>query len=119
MTRLLTAEQVCQQFGIPSTRTLRTMRQKGLTAVRLGKAFLFDESDVTKFIEKQKTCQDPTEGRVSIGSQIDRPSTFSGTSVGRSAFGQLARQTAAKLKQPSRNSSGQVISISGRENPGK
>jgi hypothetical protein len=95
------------------------MREKGLAAVRLGKAFLYDEKDVVTFIEKQKTCQDQTEGRVSTGSLVERPSTFSGTTTGRSAFGQLARQTAAKLKQPSRGSSGQVISMPGRGNQGK
>lgn len=112
--RLLTAEQVCERFGIPSPRTVRTMRQKGLAAIRLGKAYLFDESDVQAFIEANKTCLDQTEVRVCTGSQIERPSTSSGMNRERSAFGQLARQTAAKLKRPSPGSSGQVIGLRDR-----
>lgn len=42
MTRLLTDRQLCEQYGIPSPRTVRTMRQQGLPSVRLGRAYLFD-----------------------------------------------------------------------------
>lgn len=112
--RLLTAEQVCNQFGVPSARTLRTMRQKGLKAVRLGKAYLFDEDDVQAFIEAQKTCPAEIRDLASIGSRIERPGTFSGTSEAKSAFVQLARQTAKRLKQPSPSSSAHVIKLQDR-----
>jgi excisionase family DNA binding protein len=55
MTRLLTAEQVCAEYGIPLPRTLRTMRQRGLPAMKLGKAYLFDSADVEAFIQAAKT----------------------------------------------------------------
>jgi hypothetical protein len=105
--RLLTAQQVCDLFGVPSERTLRTMRQQGLAAVRLGKAYLYDESDIASFIEAKK-CRAPTEARACTGSRIAKPSTSSGMSEGQSAFGQLARQTAAKLKRPLPGSSQQA-----------
>lgn len=69
MTRLMTAQQVADTFGLPSPATLRTMRQNGLPAVRLGKAFLFDHDDVIAFIERQKTCLDRTREHPLSGSR--------------------------------------------------
>jgi len=117
--RLMTAEQLCEHYGIPSPRTVRTMRQQGLAAVRLGKQYLFDPSDVEAFIKAKKTCPDRIEARDYTGSQIDKPSISSGMKQEKSAFGQLARQTAAKLKQRSSGSSAQVIAIAGRATPAK
>lgn len=57
--RLMTAQQVADHFGIPSYRTLRTMRANGLPAVRLGKAYLFDPADVAAFIEAAKKRREP------------------------------------------------------------
>jgi len=49
MTRLMTAQEVAENFGIPSVRTVRTMRADGLPAVRLGKGYLFERADVEAF----------------------------------------------------------------------
>jgi hypothetical protein len=106
MTRLLTAEQAVSEFNLPSTRTLRTMRARGLTAVRLGKAFLFDAADVEDFItaSKETVCPAPTAAPRSNGSQSANRSTSSGTKPAESECVLLARQTAEKLKRFSRNS---------------
>lgn len=58
--RLLTAQQVADEFGIPSARTVRTMRNRGLPFVKLGKACLFDADDVEVFIRAQRqVCEPP------------------------------------------------------------
>lgn len=113
--RLLTAEQVCEQFGVPSPRTVRTMRQQGLAAVRLGKSYLFDPQDVEAFIEAKKECHAQTPAPASNGSKSASATTSCGMNTAGAAFGQLARQTASKLKQPSPISSGSVTPIRGRE----
>src|SRR4051812_37802694 len=79
--RLLTAAQAAEQFGLPSPNMLRTMRQKGLRHVPLGKAILYDEADVAAFIEASKVslCQDQTPARASNGSRRGGASTSSGT----------------------------------------
>lgn len=108
MTRLMTAKQVAEEFGLPSDRTLRTMRANGLPAVRLGKAFLFDMADVAQFIQdaKETTCPDRTKDRASPESRGARASTSAGMSRGASDSNLLARQTADKLKRLSPSSSG-------------
>lgn len=55
--QLKTAKEIQELFGLPSPSTLRSMRAKGLPAVRLGKAYLFDCSDVEKFIAEQKVAR--------------------------------------------------------------
>ena len=110
MTRLLTAEQVCDRFGIPSERTLRTMRDQGLVAVRLGKAYLYDESDIVTFIEAKK-CRARTEDRASTGLRPAKPSISSGMKGALNASGQLAQQTAARLKRLSPGSSLQPTEV--------
>lgn len=64
MTRLLTDRQLCEQYGIPSPRTVRTMRQQGLPSVKLGRAYLFDAADVEAFIagKKETSCPGQTKG---------------------------------------------------------
>lgn len=52
--RLMTAEQIKQDFGLPSVRTVRTMRDRGLPSVKLGKAYLYDHADVVAFIRRAK-----------------------------------------------------------------
>lgn len=78
--RLLTAAQVADTFGIPSARTVRTMRADGLPAVRLGKCYLFDASDVQAFIESRKEtkCRAQTEVRISTTSAPGSAGTSNG-----------------------------------------
>lgn len=109
--RLLTAEQVCERFGIPSPRTVRTMRQKGLAAVRLGKAYLFDESDVQAFIEASKTCHAQTRDLSFAGLPPEERIISRGTRRAANASVQRVQQTSAKLKQLSKPSSAQVIAL--------
>lgn len=113
MTRLLTAEQVCEQFGIPSPRTVRTMRQQGLAGVRLGKAYLFDAADVQAFIEakKDRPCPDPTKAQNCDGSRPGNPTTSPGMRKAANDSVQRALATAAKLKKLSKRSSAQVIAL--------
>lgn len=109
--RLLTAEQLCETFGIPSPRTVRTMRQQGLAGVRLGKQYLFDPADVQAFIERKKECHAPTQARGSNGSKSASDGISSNTSVAQSGSIQRALQTAALLKRRSPPTSAQVIGL--------
>lgn len=106
--KLMTAEQVADEYGLPSTRTIRTMRNKGLPAVRIGKAFLFDQADVDAFIERQKEtiCHAQTEARLSSGTRSASATTSSGMSMAMNDHALLAQQTSRSLKQLSRGSSG-------------
>ena len=114
MTRLLTSNQVCDQFGIPTAGTLKTMRANGLTFVRLGKAYLYDEKDVSAFIESAKICHARTPAPDCTGKPTGDPSTSSGTNTASRGFVRQAQQTAALLKQRSPASSAQVIALPGR-----
>jgi len=96
--RLLTAEEVVQEFGLPSIRTLRTMRQKGLPGVRLGKAFMYRADDIEQHIEKVRTCPAPTVAPRSSGSRSARRSISSGTRADANVSVRLALQTAERLK---------------------
>ena len=60
---LRTDKQLVADFGLPSVRTVRTMRQKGLPAVRLGKAYLYDPQDVSAFIAQRKVSACPAPNR--------------------------------------------------------
>ncbi len=113
MTRLLTDQQLCDTFGIPSPRTVRTMRQQGLPAVRIGKAFLFDEADVEAFIaaKKETSCRAPTKGHPSNGLPTVESTTSSGSSMARAACVLQAQATSAKLKRRCQPTSGQVIAL--------
>ena len=111
MTRLLTAEQLVSDYGIPGIRSVRTMRQQGLAAVRIGKAYLFRAADVEAFIESRLECLAPTVDRACTGFPSEAPTTSCGMSAGPSASVQRARQTADKLKRRSPNSSAQVIDL--------
>ena len=104
---LLTEQQVVEQFGLPKTRTVRTMRQQGLPAVKLGKAYLYDPSDVQKFIAQRKVTQCPgrTEVPISNSSNSAGPSTFTGASTAQHASDQQALRTVEKLKKLSQRSS--------------
>lgn len=100
--RLLTAEQVAETFGIPSPRTVRTMRADGLPAVRLGKCYLYDPDDVRGFIQSRKEtkCRDRTGDHISPMSAIGAAGTFDGAKPGAPASSALALEIAAKLKTP-------------------
>lgn len=111
MTRLLTANQVCADFGIPTPSTLRTMRANGLPHVRLGKQYLYDPQDVAAFIESAKRCHDRTQAPDCTGRRPEDRSTSSGTSMASNGFERQAQQTAASLKRLSRTSSAQVIDL--------
>jgi len=105
--RLMTAEQIADDFGLPSARTVRTMRARGLPAVRLGKAFLYDHNDVVAFIEgaKEIQCPDPIAVRSSNSSRNVGATMSSGMSRDARESAQLARLTLAKLKSGSLASS--------------
>ena len=108
--RLLTAQQVADDFGLPSAGTLRSMRCQGLPAVKIGKAWLFDADDVSAFIQSRKVTQCPAPilapgSNPSLGVRL---STSSGLTAGGSGPAALARQTAERLKRGSRNSCGSV-----------
>ncbi|MES3042720.1 hypothetical protein [Sphingomonas faeni] len=106
--RLLTAEEVVQEFGLPSIRTLRTMRQKGLPGVRLGKAFMYRADDIEQHIEKVRTCPAPTVAPRSSGLRSARRSISSGTRADANVSVRLALQTAERLKKSSKTSSANV-----------
>lgn len=110
-TRLLTAEQVCEHFGIPSPRTVRTMRQHGLAGVRLGKAYLFDAADVQAFIESRKECHAQIRDTGCDGSQPGAPITSHGMKRAANDSALRAQATADRLKKLSKRSSGQVIAL--------
>ena len=57
--RLMTAAEAIAEFGIPSVRTLRTMRARGLPSVKLGKAHLFHSEDIAAFIQAAKIVTPP------------------------------------------------------------
>lgn len=114
--RLMTAQEAVATFGLPSTRTLRTMRQRGLPAIRLGKAYLFDAADLERHIEdaKVQTCPVETPDRASSGSTSARRSTSSGTKADANIASRLARQTADRLKALSKTSSASGAGQSGQ-----
>lgn len=101
--RLLTAEQVAETFGIPSARTVRTMRADGLPAVRLGKCYLFDKSDVEAFIQSRKEvkCRAPIEDRISITSKAGGAGISNGAKPDARGSSAQALAIAQKLKTPS------------------
>lgn len=105
--RLLTAVEAVERFGLPCERTLRTMRNKGLRAVRLGKAYLFDASDIEAFIEasKESPCPAPIEAHASDGLPVAKPITSSGMSAAFNGCDPHLQQTLARLKTLSRDSS--------------
>lgn len=110
MTRLMTAAQVAETFGLPNPRTLRTMRSQGLKYVPLGKAILYDEQDVAAFIESKKVqiCQDQTPAPGSSGSKSASPITSSGTSSAVKGSRRRAQETSERLKKLLKTSSGPV-----------
>ncbi len=122
MTRLMTAQQIADEFGLPSPRTVRTMRDRGLPAARLGKAFLYDHDDVVAFIQgaKETRCQDRIAAPTSNGSRRGAASISSGMSRDAHESARLALQMCAKPSKPSRSSSqsGNVSEFPGRANRG-
>lgn len=54
MGRLLTPQQLVDEFNLPSVRTIRTLRAQGLPTVKLGAARLTDYDDMVAFIERKK-----------------------------------------------------------------
>jgi len=117
--RLITADQAASEYNLPSARTLRTMRLKGLPAVRIGKAYLFDASDVERHIlnAKVSSCHAPIEGPRSSGSASGNASTSPGSNPASSVAVRLARQTADKLKKRLPTSCASVGGQSGQTAP--
>lgn len=107
MTQLLTAQQLVDDFGLPSVRTVRTLRNQGLPAVRLGQAYLFDRDDVVEFIKQRKVVQCPaeTEAPISNSSSSAGAIISSGQKAAAPDSAARARRIAEQLKKPSRNSS--------------
>lgn len=105
--RLMTAAQVTETFGLPSQSTLKTMRLRGLKHVPLGKAILYDEADVAAFIEASKVqlCPDQTAAPGSNGSRSEGPGTSSGTRSAAKSSSLPALQTAERLTRLSKRSS--------------
>jgi excisionase family DNA binding protein len=105
--KLLTAAQVAEQFGIPSARTVRTMRANGLPFVRLGKASLFDVDDVAAFIaaSKESLCPVRTPARASNGSSAGNRSISSGTPKGNNGSKRLDAAIDKLLRPRSQNTS--------------
>jgi hypothetical protein len=54
VTKLLAASALAEMFGLPSARTVRTMRMHGLRGVKLGRYWQFDPDDVSTHIAKMK-----------------------------------------------------------------
>ncbi len=107
MARLLTAQQVAEEFGLPGARTVRTLMSQGMPAYKISKAYLFKVEDVEAFIESRKVvqCQGPTEAPPSYGSPSAASSTSNGTNAGAVKFDRPAQATAKRLKSLSRPSS--------------
>jgi hypothetical protein len=84
MGRLMTAEEVVTEWNLPSTRTVRTMRAKGMPFVRLGKAYLYDAADVQHHIDRSKVVLCPAQIAAprSSGSTSGSASTSSGMREG-------------------------------------
>jgi hypothetical protein len=101
MMALRTDKQLVDEFNLPSTRTVRTMRQQGLPAVRLGKAYLYDPNDVQEFITKRKvsSCPGRTEDHTSNSSENEVVSTSTGARKAQPASDRRALRTVEKLKQ--------------------
>jgi hypothetical protein len=100
--RLLTAEEAVDRYGLPSVRSLRTMRQKGLPGVRIGKAYLYDAADVERHIDNAKvttSCQDQIEGLPSNGSKSAKPGMSSGTKLAANDHVRLAQASSEQLKR--------------------
>jgi hypothetical protein len=105
--QLMTAEQVAQDFGLPSPRTVRTMRDQGLPSVKLGKGYLYDRADVIAFIQgaKETKCQDRIAGPISNGSRRGAASISSGMSRDAHESARLALQMCGRQSKPSPSSS--------------
>ncbi|PZO91799.1 MAG: hypothetical protein DI623_01750 [Sphingomonas sanxanigenens] len=119
MARLMTAKQVAEEFGIPSERTVRTMRADGLPAVRFGKAYLFDPDDVRGFIASRKvtTCRARTEVPISTSSATVGAGISNGAKPGAPGSSARALEIAKRLKSPSPTSSVNASEPAGR--PGR
>jgi hypothetical protein len=103
----MTAEQVADEFGIPSSRTVRSMRADGLPAARIGKAYLYDPDDVVAFIQSRKEtkCRDRTGGHTSPMSGIGAAGISSGAKPAGPASTAQALLIAQRLKASSPTSS--------------
>lgn len=72
MGRLLTSEQLVQEFNLPSVRTVRTLRSQGLPTVKLGAARLTDYDDMVAFVEMKKEVVNSATPAMSL-SRVYRP----------------------------------------------
>src|SRR5690606_31247103 len=94
--QLLTAKQVAERYGLPSTHTVRTMMTRGLPYRRFGQPYLFVPEEVEEFIASKKEVmwRDETEVRTSSSSPSAGSTTSSGASTGSPAARARARTTA-------------------------
>ena len=58
--RLLTAEEIAEQLGVPKGWPLEQARAGNIPHVRLGRYVRFDEDDVTAWVESLKTGGGPS-----------------------------------------------------------
>lgn len=105
--KLLTARQVADLYGLPSVRTVATLRGRGLPFLRISKAMLFDPSDVEAFLKSQKemSCRDETEVRTSNSCVNAGAITYFGAKTGSPDAKAQALKTVEKLKLSLRHSS--------------
>ncbi len=94
-------------IGTASARTVRTMRADGLPAVRLGKCYLFDASDVEAFIQSRKEtkCRAQTVDRISTTSRAAVAGISSGAKQDAPGNSAQALEIAQRLKGRSAASS--------------
>jgi Helix-turn-helix domain len=59
MGKLMTFEQLAEEFNLPSPRTVHTLRRQGLPTVKLGRSRLVDFDDMLAFIERKKEVRPP------------------------------------------------------------
>jgi hypothetical protein len=106
----MTAQQVAEQFGFPSARTLRSLRAQGLPAVKIG-TWLFDPADVESFIQARKItqCPDRTAVPTFSSSGSANASTSNGMRAAANDSAARARLIAQGLKRSSPPSSSNAV----------
>jgi phage terminase Nu1 subunit (DNA packaging protein) len=115
MARYVTAEELALEVGGIKARTVRSLHERGIPKVKLGKAWLYPLEKALAWIEAQEqSCPDQTSGRGSSTSMAALQSTSSGMKADVSGPAALARQTAERLKCSSPASSASVSFLKGR-----
>ncbi|MFL0587668.1 helix-turn-helix domain-containing protein [Sphingomonas olei] len=105
--KLLTAKQVAERYGLPSARTVITMRRQGLSFIRISKEHLFDPADVENFLKSKKEtqCRDVAGDRTLNIFRSGAATTSSGARMASQGGEARARQIAERLKRHSPASS--------------